>query len=429
MAMARRRSVGLMGRYRGFSHSAKTLITAGVLSNLANSLQWFFLVLYLIYIGYTTEDYGPLASGLEFAMIAMILSGGYLADRFGRRLLVIIGIIFGISGFAVFSIYETMPAFYLGAILLGFGNGLEQPAFSALLAGKTSESRRKYLFSLNALMGQLGNSLMTLAAGFIPALLMASFGFEDNQAYRMIFVLALVLKSVALLLVLVRVDDKMYKGLKRVDANSGGDRRKPWGLLIQFGIPAAFAGLGAGMLIPYFGVYFLKRFDLELAELGIIFSLFSFVMFLVTILIPKIAEKRGSVMTATVFHTIATLAMITIPFAPWLSLVVFLYIFRATMMNVPHPINAAFMQSRVPEHCRALASSTTQFSWMVPHALGLLMGGWIWEVDTSLTWAFYIAFVLYSISTLLYFVFFYKLDDKKHGGIHWRPFIRNLYNR
>jgi len=241
----------------------------------------------------------------------------------------------------------------------------------------------------------------------------------------MIFVLAFALKLISVLVILKIKSDKTMS--KKSECAETEDK-KPWKLLFKFSLPAAFTGLGAGMLVPYFPKYFELRFELGIETIGIFFAILSFVMMLMTIYLPRLAEKRGTILTTTIFHVTAITAMISIPFTPMLGMVVFLFVVRAALMNVPGPVMTSFMMCKMPVSARATANSSVQFAWMTTHAVGVFIGGFLWDTG-DLVFPFYISTSLYIASAILYFGFFHNSDDGEGKTGQFWPALRHLVRR
>ena len=416
---------GTLRRFTGFSRDAKLMVGAGLINFLGFGLLGFALVLYLKELGYSSVVYGTLSLIMEVSNVVTLLASGVLADKLGRKKMLILSAFLGTIGYGLFAFFNNMTAFTLAVILLGASSGFWGPAFNALMTVKTRPRRRKYLFSLNSMMGHTGSGFIMLIGGFIPLFFMENFNFQVVPAYQMIFVMAFLLKIASIIIIWRIKRDKAIK--TKLDSN-GVPEKKPWKLLLKFSLPSAFTGIGAGMLVPYFPLYFDLRFGLDIDEIGIYFALLSFVMALMTIYLPRLAERGGTIMTTTSFHFMAIIAMISIPFAPWLALVVFLFVFRAALMNVPGPIMTSFMMSKIKAHARATANSSTQFAWMVTHAIGVFIGGFLWDTG-DLVFPFYISTSLYIVSALLYFGFFVGMDDGEKGpGIAW-PWFRHIFRR
>lgn len=421
--MSKRRT-GEFSKFRGFRRDAKTMIAAGLIDNMSFAINGFVLVLYLNALGYSNVVFGSLSLIMEVSQVVVLLGSGILADRIGRKKTILLGFGLGTLGMMHFALFSSLPAFIMAAVFLGASSGFTGPAFSAFLSEKTTQKRRKYLFSLNAIIAHMGSGVITLIGGFIPLLFMSFFGFTEEPSYRMIFMVAFLLKFVAIALMLRVKTDIPRKAVKETIEKV----KTHWVLMTKFAVPQALTGIGAGILIPYFPIYFKLRFELDLGTIGVLFALQAFVMAVITIYLPRMAEKRGSVMLTASFHGISIIAMILIPFTPWLSIVVLLFLIRASLMNVPGPIMTSFMMSQLPHSLRATAQSYTGFAWMLTHAVGVFIGGFIWDTG-DLILPFLISTVLYIFSTAAYFIFFYKLDDAEHKPIFFWPLLKHLIRK
>jgi MFS family permease len=417
---------GVITKYKGFSREAKRIISAGLIDSLGFGLYGFVLVLYLDVLGHPSWLFGILGLLSEVTQVTVLIGSGYLADKIGRKKVMLIGTIIGTLGILIITVSTAVSMFFLASILIGACGGFWGPAFSALLSEKCEDSRRSYLFSFNSLLGQLGSGTITLIGGFIPLLFTSMFSFGNPMAYRMIFVLALALKIVGVIMV-TRLESDL-PAMKKAESNKE-ESKKPWGLMTKFAIPMALTGLGAGMLIPYFQLFFKYKFGTPIDVIGIIIAAHLFVMAGLTIFLPLIAEKRGTVFTTAGFHILSILTLIVMPFTPWLWVVALLFVIRAVTMNVPGPIMSAFMMSQVPQSYRATAQSVNSFAWMSAHAVGYFIGGFLWGAGSTLMLPFYITTVLYVAATVFYIAFFFKMDDKKHEKLLSWPKLPHLQRR
>ena len=99
VAMARRKS--LYRRYCGFSKSAKHLISAQLVNMLANSLYGFILVLYLDVLGHPATVFGTLGLINEVSMVSVLVASGMLADRFGKKRMLLVGMALSSTGMLI----------------------------------------------------------------------------------------------------------------------------------------------------------------------------------------------------------------------------------------------------------------------------------------------------------------------------------------
>jgi predicted MFS family arabinose efflux permease len=215
------------------------------------------------------------------------------------------------------------------------------------------------------------------------------------------------------LLVLWRVTEAPHDHVK--SHASSEQRSTAMRQIAMFAVPQAVIGFGAGFVIPYFQVYFEQRFAVPLEDIAVAFMLNSLVMAAALLLIPKAAERLGSVHATLMTQVGAIVLLVIIPFVPppyyWLC--VALFIARMVLMNVSGPILTAFMMQRVPAHARGTATSVTMIAWISSNSLGMFFGGFMWNTGGGYYTQFIICTSLYVVATCLYASFFLKSDDKK----------------
>jgi FSR family fosmidomycin resistance protein-like MFS transporter len=81
---------------------------------------------------------------------------GFLVDRFGPRLLLLIGVALGASGFILLGLFPTYPVMLVAAALVGLGNAVYHPADFSILSREMSAARMGRAYSLHAFTGYLG---------------------------------------------------------------------------------------------------------------------------------------------------------------------------------------------------------------------------------------------------------------------------------
>jgi DHA1 family tetracycline resistance protein-like MFS transporter len=142
------------------------LATVSFLSNLAHASLPSISVLYMQYrYGWDERTVGLTLAGV--GLCAMIVQGGLIGrtvQRFGERTTLIIGLGFGVAGFAVFALAPTGVMFWSGIPLLALW-GFASPSALGLMSRRVGASEQGRLQGANAsLMGvanMLGPGLFT----------------------------------------------------------------------------------------------------------------------------------------------------------------------------------------------------------------------------------------------------------------------------
>jgi MFS family permease len=166
-AELRRRAVGLFGLYRGLPGPIYALFAATVVNGVG-IFVYPFLTLFLT----KRLGWGPAKAG-SFMLLASLsyipgsFIGGHLADRFGRKRVVLAaqalaGLAFVPCGFLGDS--QAVPWFALAHL---FFDGVADPAYAAMQTDVTRPENRQASFSLVYLGHNLGFACGPLIAGYL----------------------------------------------------------------------------------------------------------------------------------------------------------------------------------------------------------------------------------------------------------------------
>jgi MFS family permease len=402
----------LFSAFKGFNIDAKRLVWASVIAAISDAFVWFLLTLYLDSLGYSEVELGSVIFVMAISSTLPLMLCGYLSDRFGRRRMIFIGVMLRIIGLGLLVRANSLVDFYLGASVWGLGHAAHMPAFMGFLSEKVEEQRRKFLFGFQMFGSMVASASAVLVAGFLPDFLSSSYNWTLQESYSVIFFISMWFCILQLFpLMLTREEPPEVSRVKPDSTEKKLLPPVPRRTLLMLCIPMALLGLGAGLVIPFFQVYFRWRFDTSIQDIGILFSLTQFLWAGAYLLMPNIAEKRGSVNSITVVHTGAIIALLAIPISPSFYFVAVAYITRMVLMNSTWPIFQSYSLSQVPKEHRSLTLSATNFSFNVTKAITPLVGGYLFAQSLGLP--FFITAILYAIATLTFYFLFRKRDDRE----------------
>ncbi|MBI4331742.1 MAG: MFS transporter [Chloroflexi bacterium] len=143
------------------------LVTTTVISNLGSGIISPILPLYASSFGVTIFWVGLMVAAYGVARIFMDIPSGRLADRYGRRPMIIAGtLLIGLSslGSALASEFWQLVAFRL---VMGTGSALYTTTSQSALADLSTPRTRGQFLSLHQGAHQIGNSLGPAAGGFL----------------------------------------------------------------------------------------------------------------------------------------------------------------------------------------------------------------------------------------------------------------------
>ena len=158
---------GMLGLYKGLPQPVYVLFFATIINGVG-IFVYPFLVLYLTqHMGYSNARAGMFMSVASLAYLPGSFIGGKLADKIGRKKVMLIGQSLASLMFLICGLMGTsslVPVFILLNLLF---DGATDPARNALNIDVTTQENRQASFSLNYLGHNLGFSIGPVVAGFL----------------------------------------------------------------------------------------------------------------------------------------------------------------------------------------------------------------------------------------------------------------------
>ncbi|HYF76608.1 MAG TPA: MFS transporter [Symbiobacteriaceae bacterium] len=137
------------------------VLLAGILTFHAGwyMLVPFFAILFTTRRGLSPAEVGLVLAAQSFLLLLGSLLGGALADRYGRRLTMVLGLAFRAAGLALLGFASTLPGALVGAAVAGVGGGLYGPAAKAAIAVLAADGPdRTTIFGWRGIAANIGTS-------------------------------------------------------------------------------------------------------------------------------------------------------------------------------------------------------------------------------------------------------------------------------
>ena len=353
---------------------------------------------YLAIVGLPGELIGSLMLVSSLSSAILMLPFGICADRYGRKPFLLIGALLSAWSFGMYFFVTDVTLFVIAELIKGLSWAMSWGMSGALLSEKASDEQRSYAFGLSSFGFSVG-AVVGYVMGAVPDFLTSVYGMQYPQSIRILYLVTAVISFVSLIpLIPVKEAKKPSKELKWLNITS-------WKVVSWLALTQGLIGLGAGFMIPWFSYYFTLKFGVNLGEIGIVFAVSQVGMAVAFLLIPKVAEKIGSVRTVVYSQATSILVLLLISVSPSFAVASILYLIRVILMNMTGPAFTSFFMGLVKSEERASGNSLIWASWNVANALPRPVAGFIMD-NIFLDLTLYICASLYSISTVIFFSIF-----------------------
>ncbi len=432
-----------------FQRNAQLYLISNALSGVSAGILLVLYNLYLVSLGYKTDFIGlVLFSGTLGAGLA-IFPAGLCIDRFGGKIvLIVMTLLFGIIGAGQILFRQPLPLLasgFVAGVITAFFLVVNAP----YLTTNSTPDERSHLFSLNIVV-QLGTMVLgEVLGGVLPQelrlvpWLMASLPAQIHwllasqsvaRSYQLSLLAAGLIAVPSLIPLFFLSDDrkqvygsdashedvihrtrvlqfrKWYKTLTLIRPH----------LIITtpfFALLLAWilVGLGAGLFIPYFNVYFVQHLGASSALFGLIDGGANGINALLTLVAPLLAMRFGKINTVVLTRLVSIPLLLTIGFTGMVPLAALLYLFRQGTMDMSNGVFQVYSMEAVPEQRRGVANSGYQVAMQVSWAATTPLGGLL-IAHAGYTPVFISGAVLYLLAIALLWFRFRKSSTTGQGN-------------
>ena len=375
--MQGREKLGYIGKLRLFKRDAKLYITILSLGSFSFGISGVIFNLYLTDAGFSEDFIGFFLSISMFATAGIAFVAGLLTDKASRKKIILAANIIVFA--AVFVQYTTLNplGLILSQIFLGLSSAFREVAWSPYITDLSTERERAHLFGFAG-----GISLLTVLAGnllggFLPQLFAGMLGIPEGGSlvvpYQFTLWLSLIPSAIAVLLVTQMTPDTPAKTtVRRALKNI-----KNWGFIGKYASSITAVGLGAGMIVMFFNLYFTHEFPIDSGLLGIIFAINTILLSLENFLAPALADRIGKVRTVVVTEILSIPFLVMLWWAPILQFAVLGYVMRSVLMNMSGPVSNAFFMEGLSKEERSTAVGVVRTGDSFVRAIAANLGGWL----------------------------------------------------
>ncbi len=398
-------------RVRSFKPNARWFLLGNLCVGFGLSIFVLLFNLYLKELGFTEDFIGRVLSFGSFGLFLAALPSAYIAKRYAVRSVLLVSAALVSLGYFFQAIVLEPNGLIVACFITGGITVVSRILSAPFFMRNSTPAERSHLFAssmaINVLAGVLGN----LLGGYLP-FLFQSFGCDFTFSLRLSLITG---ASFSLLgaapFFFIREGERV---LERV---SFGQlvRAKRGKVIAKLCLPYALVGAGAGFVIPFLNLYFSETFNSTSGEIGVYFAALQGMMVIGFLSGPIFSKKFGMIRTIVGSQLLSIPFMLILALAPSLPLAVGAFLIRGMLMNMNMPIQGQFNMEIVDPEDREVTNSYTMLAWNGAWAISSSLGGIVIH-QYSFSLSFYVTIGLYVLSSLIYYLFFHKEEQKLRKG-------------
>jgi MFS family permease len=390
--------------FREFPQKFWVLVAASFIDVVGGTLIYPFFSLYVTQkFGVGMTQAGVLLAIFSITGLVGSMMGGALTDKFGRRGMMLFGLVFSALSSLSMGIVNQLSAFYLLAILVGFLSRIGGPARQAMVADLLPEEQRAEGFSILRVAVNVSWVLGPSIGGFLAA-----------RSYLLLFILDAITSLITAAIV--------YKSIPetRPEAPEGKPQQSFLETLVGYRLVAkdtlymAFLFTSILMLIVYqqlystLSVYLRDVHSIPAQGYGLLMSLNAGTVVLLQLWVTrKLRDLAPMLMMAagTAFYLVGFTMYGLVATYP-LFVVAMLIITVGEMIVVP--VGQALASRFAPEDMRGRYMAVFGLSWTIPSAIGPWVAGlvidnynpnWVWYAGGAISAVAIVGFFLLHLVT------------------------------
>ena len=379
-------------------------------------LWWPYKSLFILELGATNEILGLLVMVETLGGMFFQIPGGVLADRYGRKRVIIASAILGFGSPLIY-LFAGDWIQLVPAMLLASTASLSRGAMNALIAESLPTDKRGAGFAAISFVQKIPN----VFTGIIGGVIMDHFGVIPGVRIVLTGVIGVSALSVVIywmfleetLLPESRKDTKLELNLGSI-RELGSMPREAWVLTIVAGLSSFSVRLVFSFTVPYV----INIMGLSKTEYGAISTVVSLVSMFLTLPGGVLSDRIGRKQTVVISRVIASLSTIGIPLS---TSVLTLGAFRVTG-SIGSGLGGTFMRVRGGPVWQALVADMTPAEGRA-RMMGLMgtfvsiigtpasyVGGYLTD-NVSPEAPFYVSFALNTLGTLLILLLLKPKED------------------
>ena len=330
--------------------------------------SWYVVLpLYLEELGATLIDIGLSYALLNVAWYTLQFPGGLLADRHGRKMLIVLPTFTFIVCYVGAGVAWVWSIAALALVMANVFSGLQGPAFTSMIAESVSERYRGTAFAMYEFFINMGFAFGPLiGAACIP-----------HYGYRPLFYVTGVVSGVCGFVRLALLHETVPKSSK-------GKAKMVFPALsrnlVWFLAGCSLFSLGGGLIMALMPLYAMRRLGLSLVEVELMFSVAPFAMMLASIPAGKLVERFGGMRCLMMAFFGACVSIVAWAYSSSLLGAIMINAISSTFILLNYVAYNSLISDLTVPKTRGAVIGLAGISLGIFTGIGSVMGSYLWEI-------------------------------------------------
>lgn len=378
------------------------LLTRGIRSFSAAILSVCFTI-YMSKLGATMVQLGMMFTGMALFAAVRSLGEGLIADRFGRKPVLLLTSILMTVGGLIFAVSHDLRVLTISAIIFSVGRAIPYtPAEQAMLTEKVSSENRTMAFSVNSFIGTIAGVFGSFAA-ILPDILQRR-GVVELASYQPLFIV-FALSGLVSTLSFLMITETYQKDLDEESVDEEQITVDERWILSRWSFVLALDVIGGSFIMNFTSYWFYVKFGVGLGEIGTLFGLSRIVAAGSYYLGLKLAKGVGTIRAIVLSRVPVVIINILTPLTPTYAIVAYMRGFMSLFSMIDVPLRQSYLMGVIKSKRKASAAGIVAVVSRFTAAGAPMLSGYIMQF-ISIDLPFFLAagFQLASAS-LMYLIF------------------------
>ncbi|HSM71498.1 MAG TPA: MFS transporter [Anaerolineales bacterium] len=393
--------------YNEFPSRFWVIVLARFIDGIGNTLLFPFFALYITQkfnVGMTQA--GVMLGASSLAGLFGGILGGALADKFGRRSIILFGLVFSAVSAIALGITNNLELMYIVAIIVGLVGSIGHPAHGAMVADILPEDKRQEGFGILRVVGNMSWLVGPTIGGFVA-----------SRSYLALFISDAVISCIVAVIVYRYLPESKPEPHPDEEQKTFMQTVGGYGIVLRDFAFMAFITASILMTIVYQQMYnslsvFLRdNHGIDPQGYGFLLS---------TSAITVILFQFWTTRRIKRYPPFVMMGVGAVFYAVGFGLFGFVTVFALFAMNIViitigemiiMPISQALVAGFAPDDMRGRYMAVSGMTWMVPSTFGPGLAGFLLDnYNPNLLW--YIGGILCLIAALAFYALHLRLGTR-----------------